>query len=209
MDKASRNESHLPDWLLDWIDRVPPGRALDVGAGEGEVTRWLVQRGYHVDALEPRADLADQLRRTTRGEKVSVVESELQTWDVPRAAYALVIAAAVLHFLPPNELRDAADRLGLALQPGGYLMAEVLTTDDPSLEIYQQSSVAPVAENTYPLQDRSGYIHYFAPGELKRLFNQLESLEFEESRRRTVDHDGWAYRSGALLVARQPEEETL
>lgn len=206
MDEVFRDGFSAPDWLRDWIDEIPSGRALDVGAGEGELTRWLEHRGYRVDALEPRAGVADRLRRLTSEEKITVVESEIQSWEAPQAAYALVIAAAVLHFVPPDELDAVSDRLISTLQPGGYLIAEVLTIDDPSREIYQQSDVEPVAEHTYPLQDGPGCVHFFAPGELKRLFNGLEVLQFEESRRRTVDHDGWAYRSGALLVARQPEE---
>lgn len=196
----------MPDWLREWVDHVPVGAALDVGAGEGRITRWLVQHGFAVDALEADPEQARVLRERAADERLKVVEAEVETADLSPGAYSLIVAAAVLHFIPPRSLAVVARKLMRALRPGGFLMAEVFTTDDPSYQWRIDQGVDPVAQNTYALQDGSGWVHFFAPGELKGLFNGLEILESEESRRRTVDHDEWAYRSGALLVARRPEE---
>lgn len=84
-------------------------------------------------------------------------------------------------------------------------MVEVFTTDDPALERYRSSGVDPLAEHTYPLSGRSELIHFFAPGELRRLFAGLEVLEYEESRR-AHPNDEAGYRAGASLVGRKPEK---
>lgn len=194
-----------PDWLTRWIDDIPRGRALDIGAGSGQLTRWLAQRGFQVKAIEPDSTMARRLIKASSDLDIDVVRRSIQTVALPESHYTLIVAGAVLHFLLPPELPEIGARLSHALKPGGYLMAEVFTGDDPGLERYRRSDVDPVEENTYPLLEREGVIHFFAPGELRRLFSDLEMVEYEESRRADPDDEA-GFRAGASLVARKPEQ---
>ncbi len=203
MDRA--RAAAPPDWLTAWIDEVPRGKALDIGAGEGDLALWLSERGFTVEAVENEESAARRLRRKAQGRSVKVVETDMEDYRIPSEEYTLVLAAASLHFLHPDDLEPLAGRLVAALRPGGYLMTEVFTTDDPGADHYRQEGVAPIAPNTYPIPGRKGIIHYFEPGELRRVFHPLEVLEYEESRRVSTEDEA-GYRAGALLIARRPRE---
>ena len=39
-------------WVVAELDGLPPGAALDLGAGEGRHAVWLAGRGWQVDAVD-------------------------------------------------------------------------------------------------------------------------------------------------------------
>jgi SAM-dependent methyltransferase len=184
-----------------WVTAAPRGRALDLGAGEGEIAIWLAANGYLVDAVESSGEKAKHLRTARRGLPVVVHELDLRTFPLAEGTYSLIVASAVLHFLRPSELWPLADRLVSALTEGGMLVAEVLTADDPEAAGLRGARTAEVEPNTYALGPAQ-VIHYFEAGELRRVFRALEILEYEEARRIVPGSEG--YRSGALLIGRRP-----
>ena len=187
-----------------WAPAAPRGRALDLGAGDGAISLWLGRRGYLVDAVENDRRLAKVLGRIRRGLPVVVHPLDLRRFPLIANTYGLIVASAVLHFLRPSELWTIADGLSAALVPNGLLIAEVLTTDDPEAVGLRSSGAAQVEPNTYRAGTREGVIHFFEPGELRRVFHALEVREYDESRRITPESSG-DYRSGATLVGRRPE----
>lgn len=189
--------------LEAWIGKVPVGRALDLGAGDGATAAWLAGRGFRVDAVEHDAERFDALRRLTRGMAVHLHPLHIMQFRPTPAAYTLVVASAVLHFFATSDLRLLAERLRRALVEGGFLIAEAFTTDDPGYAILRQENVREIEPNTFDSPPLIGLIHYFEPGELRRLFSGLKPLEYVEERRSDpTSPEG--YRSGALLVARRP-----
>jgi SAM-dependent methyltransferase len=184
-----------------WVTAAPRGRALDLGAGEGEIAIWLAANGYLVDAVESSGEKAKHLRTARRGLPVVVHELDLRTFPLAEGTYSLIVASAVLHFLRPSELWPLADRLVSALTEGGMLVAEVLTADDPEAAGLRGARTAEVEPNTYALGPAQ-VIHYFEAGELRRVFRALEILEYEEARR--IVPGSKSYRSGALLIGRRP-----
>jgi hypothetical protein len=94
-----------------------------------------------------------------------------------------------------------ADRLRAALRPGGLLIAEVLTTDDPGFGARLESGAPALEPNAFRLEN-GGVLHYFEPGELRRVFASLEAVEYAEERRVDPAADP-GYRAGATLVARR------
>lgn len=97
----------------------PPGRALDLGAGEGRHAVWLATKGWRVTAVDFSAvGLAKgEAEATERGLAVEWVVADVRSWQPPHPeAYDLVLAA-YLH-LPEDVLGQA--RTWLA--PGGVLV---------------------------------------------------------------------------------------
>jgi len=113
------------------------------------------------------------------------------------------VAQAVLHFLRPTQLWLLADRLVATLKPGGLLLADVFTTDDPGYLALKETGTIEIEPNTFEAPEPVGLIHYFAPGELRRIFALLEVLEYDESRRADPRSDD-GFRAGAHLVAKRP-----
>jgi SAM-dependent methyltransferase len=95
----------------------PVRRALEVGAGTGKATRLIAGHGIDVTALEPDADMAQVLRRTTRGLPVRV---EIMPFEPYRAGqpFELLYAAEAWHWTDPAHRWAGAARL---LEPRGVL----------------------------------------------------------------------------------------
>ncbi len=190
--------------LETWWQHAAVGRALDLGAGEGQQARWLAARGFRVDALERDPGLIAALGEQSRDLTIHPIAGDVRTFQPPREEYDLIVASAVLHFLRPTELWPLVDRLEAALKEGGLLIAEVFTTEDPGYAALRSSGAQEVEPNTFIAPEPVGVIHFFALGELERLFAHLLVLDYEESRRLDAEAEE-GYRAGASLVARRPE----
>lgn len=101
-----------------------PGRALDVGCGEGGDVLWLAGRGWQVTGLDWSQVALDRAaaHAATAGltERVEWVLGDTDTWQPPAGAYDLVAA----HFLHPTAAQRGPllERLAAAVAPGGTLL---------------------------------------------------------------------------------------
>jgi SAM-dependent methyltransferase len=103
---------------------LPPGRALDVGCGEGGDVLWLAGRGWRVTGLDwsevALARAAEHAAAAGLTERVEWVRGDVDDWQPPAEAYDLVSA----HFLHPtaDRRRPLVARLAAAVAPGGTLL---------------------------------------------------------------------------------------
>lgn len=110
--------------LVAEIAEVPPGRALDLGCGEGGDAVWLARRGWRVTAVDISAVALARTREGAEGYGVAELV-DLQRHDLaesfPDGEFDLV-SAYFLHSrgdMPREQiLRTAASRVA----PGGLLL---------------------------------------------------------------------------------------
>lgn len=109
-------------FLVEEAGELPPGRALDLAAGEGRNAIWLASRGWRVEAvdfsdvaLERAAKLAE-----TAGVRITFTRADLETWIPEEGAFDLVLFL-YLH-LPPDRMKRVLVRGAEALAPGGTLL---------------------------------------------------------------------------------------
>jgi trans-aconitate methyltransferase len=109
--------------LVREISLVAPGRALDLGCGEGADAIWLAARGWTVTAVDISAVALDRAAQHAReagvAEQITWLRRDLTEWT-PEGEFDL-ISAEFLHSpieLPREQiLRRAAE----AVAPGGLL----------------------------------------------------------------------------------------
>jgi len=116
-------ESFEPDpTLVNEIGSLRPGRALDLGAGDGRNAIWLASRGWHVTAVDFSQVALDRGRAlaTARGVRVEWQLADLLEWSPDAGLFDL----ATLFFihLPPDERRGVYARAAAAVAPGGTLL---------------------------------------------------------------------------------------
>lgn len=109
-----------PDLLRRVIDRRPPGRALDLGCGQGTHAVHLAVRGWDVVAVDfvPAALDATRQRAAAAGVQVELVEADVAAYDAP-APFDLVLDSGCLHHLPKPKVAEYRRRLDRWLAPGG------------------------------------------------------------------------------------------
>jgi SAM-dependent methyltransferase len=118
---------HPNRFLTAELDGTPPGRALDLAAGEGRNSVWLAARGWLVTAVDFSRVGLDKGRRLSAdhgigdgGGQVDWVVADLSEYTPARSAFDLVLIAylQVGAALRGQVLVGAA----AALVPGGTLL---------------------------------------------------------------------------------------
>jgi SAM-dependent methyltransferase len=111
---------HGPGSASDWIVRFnhlirPGGTVLDLAAGSGRHTRFLIERGHSVVALD-----RDVSRLADLGGRCEVIEADLEDgspWPLGARRFDGIVVTNYLH-------RPIFGALRAALAPGGVLLYE-------------------------------------------------------------------------------------
>ena len=93
------------------------GRALDFGAGTGNIARRLSRMGFGVVAFELSREMILQLKGKKEGGKIHAVLGERLPFR--RGSFSLVCAFSVLHHVP--DYVAVVAELASLLEPGGVL----------------------------------------------------------------------------------------
>jgi thioredoxin reductase/SAM-dependent methyltransferase len=116
--------------LVAEVGDLPPGTALDAGAGEGGDALWLAERGWQVHAVDISSVALDrgaaEADRRGLADRVDWQRADLAAW-APDRRYDLV-TTSFLH-LPSGMRRPLYARLADAVAPGGRL---IVTQHDAS-----------------------------------------------------------------------------
>lgn len=108
-------------WIAEQVDArlQRPGRALDIGAGEGRNALWLARRGWSVVATDFSAAALQGLRSRSAGLDLETIEADATTWAAAEPADLAVICYLQL---PADSLAAAIARAGESLRRGGVLL---------------------------------------------------------------------------------------
>jgi SAM-dependent methyltransferase len=107
---------------VEEVEDLRPGRALDLGCGEGRNAVWLAQRGWRVTAVDFSEIALARARRlaSSRSAAVEWVVADLRAYEPPAGAFDLVLYLYV--HLPAPARRLVLRRAAAALAPGGALL---------------------------------------------------------------------------------------
>jgi SAM-dependent methyltransferase len=139
-------------FLVEMVKDRKPGRALDVGMGQGRNALWLAQQGWDTTGYDP-AERAVALARENAakaGVKLNTVIATDSQFDMGLAKWDLIVLSYV-------EIRENANKVIRALAPGGLVVAE------------------------YFHSDNGGAPGGFADNELLRLFEGLRVIRYEDT----------------------------
>jgi SAM-dependent methyltransferase len=110
------------EFLVDAARTLTPGRAVDVGCGEGADAVWLARNGWAVTALDPSAVALERAERHAREADVEVhwLHAGLVDAGLEPESYDLVSAQYPVLEKSPGQLAEHI--LMGAVAPGGTLV---------------------------------------------------------------------------------------
>jgi SAM-dependent methyltransferase len=119
-------------FLVPRVEGLRPGRALDLGCGEGRNALWLASRGWEVTAVDFSQVAVDRGESWAeqRGLGVDFQVADVIEYEPEPGAFDLVIVFYLQ--LPHDEVRQVLALAVRALAPGGTLL--VVAHDLDNLE---------------------------------------------------------------------------
>jgi len=119
-------------FVAEQVLPLAPGRALDLGAGEGRNAVWLASRGWDATAVDFSAAgmaKADRLA-VEHGVAVATVVADALTYEVGDGSWDLVLLSYLQ--LPTDQRLALVRRAAAGVAPGGSLL--VVAHDRTNLE---------------------------------------------------------------------------
>lgn len=112
------------DFVREMADRVPPGRVLCLGEGQGRNAVFLAQRGLDVTAMDQsRTGLARaEALAQERGVKITTIAANLAEFMIEPLAFSAIVSVFV--HLPLPLRRDVHERVMSGLAEGGVYVFE-------------------------------------------------------------------------------------
>lgn len=144
-------------FLVEMTRGRPPGRALDVGMGQGRNALYLAAHGWQVTGFDPadRAVAAAVEEAHRRGLTLEALVLRDDQFDFGEDRWDLIVLSYV-------GLRDLVPRLYAALAPGGLVVVEAFHRD--------ATASAPI-----------GGAVVFDSNELLRLFDRFRIVRYEDT----------------------------
>lgn len=139
-------------FLVEMAKGRKPGKALDVGMGQGRNAIWLAQQGWETTGFDPAARAVEVARRNAEklGLNLKVATTKDSEFDFGEAKWDLILLSYV-------DMRHLAARVVKGLAPGGIVIAE------------------------YFHQDSQGVAGGFGDNELMMLFQGLRVARYEDA----------------------------
>ncbi|MFF2847766.1 class I SAM-dependent methyltransferase [Streptomyces sp. NPDC058001] len=172
--------------LVTEVTGLPPGRALDVGCGEGADAHWLARRGWRVTALDISPTALERAAAIDTTGRVAWTRSDLTTTPPPAGAFDLVSA----QYFPLRQQPDHTALRGLldAVAPGGTLL----------FVSHDLADLPPGHRNGFDPAD------YYQPDDISRLLDHDWAVLIDETRQRTAPAPpGTSHTHDTVLRARR------
>jgi tellurite methyltransferase len=154
----SNRKNNPVELLVDWLPKLPRGRALDVACGAGRNALLLAQTGYRVDAIDISSEGLDLARQKaeSQGLEITWIEQDLDEPGEFDRNYDLIVVMWYVNLPLITRLCDS-------LAPGGHLVCEEHL-------ITEQEVIGPATRS-----------FRVAPGALRNAVSDLDILSYEES----------------------------
>ena len=170
--------------LVAEVAGLRPGRALDVGCGEGADVVWLAQQGWDVTGLDVSRVALDRaaLHARQAGASVRWVLADLVQAQLPAGAFDLVSAQYPALLRTPGD--DAERALLDAVAPGGTLLVVHHADIDP--EEAKARGFDPA--------------DYVSPADVAALLDDGWRVEVDEKRSRDITGGAGAHHTHDLVL---------
>lgn len=180
------NSNPVHSEVLEAMESLSPGKALDLGCGQGRNALFLAQHGFEVTAVDQNELALEILQSIVEQEDL---EMTVGLYDINSAnlkqSYDLIVSTVVLMFLQADRIPAIIRNMQDQTNPGGYnLIVCAMDTED------------------YPCQVPFSFT--FKEGELADYYKDWELVKYNENpghlHRRDEDGNRIALRFATMLA---------
>ena len=189
--------------LMQYFDLVMPGKLLDLGIGEGRNSIPFALNDFKIDGVDfSETAIKHCKERFHNSHNIDLKCCDLREYSIKRDNYSLIIASNVLNFFKKSELDEVIKGIKDGLKKGGIVYLCVFSTLEPNYKKLKNSALE-VEENTFFIEKRNIYKHFFTKEEIKEYFSDFELLCICEGLEYDNSHDEPHYHGGIEFMARK------
>ena len=183
------NSNPVHSEVLEAMESLSPGKALDLGCGQGRNALFLAQHGFEVTAVDQNELALEILQSIVEQEDL---EMTVGLYDINSAnlkqSYDLIVSTVVLMFLQADRIPAIIRNMQDQTNPGGYnLIVCAMDTED------------------YPCQVPFSFT--FKEGELADYYKDWELIKYNENpghlHRRDEDGNRISLRFATMLAKKK------
>jgi SAM-dependent methyltransferase len=198
----------LAGGVLEWLAAAPGERILDLGCGDGQLTRCIAATGAEVEGV----DASPEMIAASRARGIAAREARAEGLPYPDASFDAVFSNAALHWVRDQDAM--MDEVRRVLAPGGRFVAEM--GGQGNIAAIRVGLMAVLARHGFA--DREDGVNYFPTAE--SYTNRLERHGFKVKEMALIPRPtplpetgmtGWlrTFRRGVLDSLPEPLRETV
>lgn len=171
------------------------GAGLDLGCGQGRNALFLAREGFSMLAVDSSSEAIAGLSEQADAQKLAVLGqvADMAQVSIEPDRFQLIVANTSLDHLPAAQGDRLAQAMIAGLAPGGYLFVSVFMVSDPGNDAQGRTA-----------SETASYVqHYYQQDELRRQFEGLTLLAYQEEYALDVGHGAPHYHGIARLFARR------
>jgi len=113
-------DESLSTWINDEL--IPPGKAVDLGCGNGRNAVFLAKSGFIVEGVDYSRTAIEWAAQRANEADAHVHLHNASVFDVslPSESYDLVYDSGCFHHMPPHRRSNYIALVAAALRPGGW-----------------------------------------------------------------------------------------
>ena len=179
------NKKHVDYSSKKWIDKptifaqfsvkyfLKRGRLLELGAGQGQDSRYFTRLGFEVLATDFSSKALSLLKEKSKGGKLKI---ETQIVDLRErlpfqdCSFDIVYSHLALHFFDYNTTQTLFKEIARILKKGGIFATLLNTIDDPQVKEFEK------IEEDYYQEPGKILKRYFSPESLRQFVDKKFSF---------------------------------
>jgi len=169
-----------PSIFAHWVINLFPhkGNLLDLGAGQGQDSRFFAQRGYNVtmtDISDVALDIAKQKLAKSIHSRITIRAHDLTTpLPFPDNAFEIVYSHLALQYFDAKTTHMIFEEIYRILKPGGMAACLLNSIHDPDYHSGNEIEPGLIVINGI-------YKHYFSDATILPFINKFHVLVLDEN----------------------------
>lgn len=176
--KTNQLWSSNPDAkLMQYFDLIKRGNLLDLGIGEGRNALPFIFSGFNIDGVDISETAIKRCEEkfAKKDCTIDLIISDLRKYDIKKDNYTIIIAANVLNFFKKSEIDIIIRKIKEGLKEEGIVYLSVFSTLEQRYNSLKESNKQ-VEENTFYIDEKDSYVHFFTQEELNKYFLDFELI---------------------------------
>jgi len=175
-----------------------------LGIGDGRNSIPFAVNGFNIDGVDTSDTALNQCKEnfSVLNANVNLVNCDITEYNIKHDNYNLIIVANVLNFFKKSDIDIMIQNIKHGLKEDGIIYITVFSTLEPRYSQLKNSQ-RQVEKNTFYIEERNSYIHYFSKNEITEYFSDFELICLFEGVEYDISHGTPHYHGGIDFMARK------